>query len=594
MEETSPDSQTSCQGRVRSLSGNCQDFGDILLWSYGGFHQETGKWVMTKGIVSSKFQTCHFAFSLFAMMASLIMTATSAWAQESVIAIGKVNAIGSLANSASPIGATIGCSRTTTGGYLVTVTSAGAFAGASESDFMVETSMEDIYANDQNSAAAIQSVTADVVTVRVRTFDLEAMTPPDLAVAADDEFFFVIRRIDHLTSGQPLESRHLVAVGTVRSSGLLDTGFGVDGVQILTGRGTAGEYFIQLSKAGGFATDANAQYVLLLSPRGVSVPDISIRGSIYNAISDENALFYIRSEDVQAATAADDPVAADTSFSFAVFNASTQDTNGEGSSNLLKAVASVDGDSGNLLAGSTAYPGATISSVRTSPGRYDVFIDSPGSFAGVDDASLAAFVTLNNSNTIDDLAKTRVAVVDANRIRIDVSVDDVQHNNDEDGIPADGSFFVSVYDAAPVLRHDLRVGKQSTGSDARGAGIFNGSGAGQSLKLTLPGKAKRSAYFHASNRGSSVDSLRLKSGKIPSTVKVNFFLTSGGGGNVTATVRSGGTVATGLLPGDSVSVQASIRYRKLSKRPKAKVGLSSLSGYQPANVDTNLVLLKAK
>jgi hypothetical protein len=209
---------------------------------------------------------------------------------------------------------------------------------------------------------------------------------------------------------------------------------------------------------------------------------------------------------------------------------------------------------------------------------------------------LAAFVNLSidSIGTIDELAKTRVAVVNANRIRIDVAIDDVQHNNDEDGIPSDGSFSVSVFDAAPVLHHDLRVGKQSSGSDARGGGIFNGSGAGQSLKLILPGKAKRSAYFHASNRGDSVDSLRLRSGKLPSTVKTNFFLTSAGGGNITATVRSGGTVVEGLLPGESVSVQASIRYRKLSKRPKAKVGLSSLSGYQPANVDTNLVLLKAE
>jgi hypothetical protein len=297
---------------------------------------------------------------------------------------------------------------------------------------------------------------------------------------------------------------------------------------------------------------------------------------------------------VQAATAADDPVAADTSFSFAIFNPSTHDSNGESSSTLLKAIASVDGGSGNLLAGRTAYPGATISSMRTSAGRYDVFIDSPGAFAGVGDGSLAAFVTLNNSTNIDDLAKTRVAVVNADRIRIDVAVDDVQHNNDEDGIPADGSFFVSVYDAAPVLRHDLRVGKLSSGSDARGAGIFNGIGAGQSLKLILPGKAKRSAYFHASNRGASVDSLQLRSGKIPSTVKTNFFLISGGSGNITAAVRSGGTVAEGLLPGESVSVQASIRYRKLSKRPKAKLALSTLSGYQPVNGDTNLVLLKAK
>lgn len=566
---------------------------DILLWSYGGMAQCGRSCGMILGISLSSSMNHRPARALCLAIASLLMASAPARSQESIIAMGNSYWNGTLGSTASPIGATIACSHTTTGGYLVTVTSPGAFAGAATTDFMVETSMDDLYANDHNSAAAIQSVTADVVTVRVRTFDLEAMTPPDLAVAADAEFFFVIRRIDQLTSGQPLESRHLVAVGTVRSSGLLDTGFGINGVSILAGRGAVGEYFIQLGKPGGFATDANAQYILLLSPRGVSVPDVSLRGTCYNAIPDGLVTFYVRSEDVQAATAADDPVAADTSFSFAIFNASTHDSNGESSSTLLKAVASVDG-AGNLVAGRTAYPGATISSVKTSAGRYDVFIDSPGAFAGVDDASLAAFVTLNSSSQVDDLAKTRVAVVNANRIRIDVAVDDVQHNNDEDGIPADGSFFVSLYDAAPVLRHDLRVGKSSSGAGAAGNGVFNSNGAGQSVKLVLPGKAKRSAYFRAANRGGSMDALRLKSGKIPSTVKANFFLTSGGGGNITATVRAGGTVAGSLMPGEAVAVQASLRYKKLSKRPKAKVALSTLSGYQPANADTNLVLLKGK
>lgn len=549
---------------------------------------------MNTRIMNPSSTSTHAHRWLFVAVAALLLTPAFARSQESVIAMGKVYRSGTLLNSGSPIGATVESSNSSTGAYLVTVSKPGAFTGMTATDFIVETAMDDLYANDLNSGAAIHSITPDVLTVRVRTFDLEVLTPSDLSLAANADFYFVIRRVDHLTSGQPFESRHLVAVGTVRSSGLLDKGFGIDGVSILTGRGAEGEYFIQLSKTGGFNSDANGQYILLLSPRGISVPDVSIRGTSYNAVPEGAVTFYIRSEDVQAAMAADDPVAADTSFSFAIFNPYTHDTNGESGSTLLKAVASVNGAAGTLVAGSTSYPGATISVQRTSTGRYDVFIDSPGAFTGVDEASLAAFVTLNNSNNIDDLAKTRVAVVNASRIRIDVAVDDVQHNNDADGIPVDGSFFVSVYDAAPVLRHDLRVGKQSTGSDARGGGIFNGNGAGQSLKLVLPGKAKRSAHFRASNRGGSVDSLRLKSGAISSAVKANFFLTSGGGGNITATVRTGGTVATGLMPGESVTVQASIRYRKLSKRPKTKVGLSSLSGYQPANVDTNFVLLKGK
>jgi len=526
----------------------------------------------------------------------LFLVATASNGQESLISIGRVYQNGGFGGGVSPISAATNSSRNALGSYDITFEAAGAFAGATESDFIAEVTLEYVNSDDRCANATVESVTADLLTVRVRIADLENTTFPDLAVAADANFTYLVRRIDELENGQDFTSRHLVAAGTVRSSGLLDSGFGVGGISILTGKGNPGGYFIRLSKPGGFAADSGGHYVLLLSPRNTSVPDVAIRGGTFNANSDDYVDFYVKSDDVQQATATNDPVPTDTSFAFAIFDPVNYDAAGETGSNLLKVVASVDGASGNLVSGKAAYPGATITASKTSVGRYDVFIDAPGAFAGVEDSSLAAFVNLsiNSIGTIDELAKTRVAVVNANRIRIDVAIDDVQHNNDEDGIPSDGSFSVSVFDAAPVLHHDLRVGKQSSGSDARGGGIFNGSGAGQSLKLILPGKAKRSAYFHASNRGDSVDSLRLRSGKLPSTVKTNFFLTSAGGGNITATVRSGGTVVEGLLPGESVSVQASIRYRKLSKRPKAKVGLSSLSGYQPANVDTNLVLLKAE
>jgi hypothetical protein len=530
------------------------------------------------------------------LLALALSVTAAANGQESLISIGRVYQNGGFGGGVSPILAATNSTRNALGSYDITFESPGAFAGTTESDFVVETSMEYVNSDDRCATATVQSVTSDLLTVRVKIADLENTTFPDLAVAADANFTYLVRRIDELENGQAFASRHLVAAGTVRSSGLLDSGFGVGGISILTGNGGPGSYFIRLSKPGGFATDSNGHYVLLLSPRNTSVPDVAIRGGIFNANSDDFVDFYVKSDDVQQATATNDPVPTDTSFTFAIFDPVNYDAAGETGSNLLKAVASVDGASGNLVSGKAAYPGATITASKSSVGRYDVFIDAPGAFAGVEDSSFAAFVNLNidSIGTIDELAKTRVAVVNADRIRINVAIDDVQHNNDEDGIPADGSFFISLYDAAPVLRHDLRVGKQSTGSDARGGGIFNGSGAGQSLKLILPGKAKRSAYFHSSNRGASVDSLQLRSGKIPRTVNTNFFLTSGAGGNITATVITGGKVAEGLSPGESVSVQASLRYRKLSKRPKAKLALSTISGYQPANVDSNLVLLKAK
>lgn len=533
---------------------------------------------------------------LFANLLALALSVTSvANGQESLISIGRVYQNGGFAGGVSPILAATNSSQNATGSYDITFESTGAFAGTTESDFIVEVTVESVNSGDRCATATIQSVTADLLTVRVKIADLENTTFADLAVAADANFTYLVRRIDGLTDGQAFDSRHLVAVGTVRSSGDLDSGFGIGGISILSGNGGPGSYFVRLTKPGGFAADSNGHYVLLLSPRNISVPDVGIRGGTFNATSNDFVDFYVKSDDVQQATATNDPVPTDTSFSFAIFNPVLFDTAGQTGSNLLKAVASVDGVSGNLVAGKTAYPGATMTASKTSVGRYDVFIDAPGAFAGVEDSSLAAFVNLNINSiaTIDELAKTRVAVVDANRIRIDVSVDDVQHNNDEDGIPSDGSFFVSLYDAAPVLHHDLRVSKKSSGAGARGTGFFNGSGAGQSQTLRLKGKAPRSAFYRSSNSGDALDGLHLRSGKISSSVKANFFVTSGVRRNVTASAKTGATVESDLYPDESVSLQGTFRYRNLTKRPKAKVFLRSLSGYQPANQDTNQISLKA-
>jgi hypothetical protein len=532
---------------------------------------------------------------VYGMMALTFAFAVASNGQESLISIGRVYQNGAFAGGVSPISAATNSSRNALGSYNITIESPGAFAGAAESDFVVETSMEYVNSDDRGATAVIESVTADLLTVRVKIADLENTTFPDLAAAADANFTYLVRRIDELGNGEDFSSRHLVATGTVRSSGLLDSGFGVGGISILTGKGNPGGYFIRLSKPAGFTADSSGHYVLLLSPRNTSVPDVAVRGGTFNANSDDYVDFYVKSDDVQQATAANAPVPADTSFAFAIFNPGHYDSTGESGTNLLKVVASVDGASGNLVLGKAAYPGATITASKSSEGRYDVFVDAPGAFAGVADSSLAAFVSLNMSNLvpIDELAKTRVAVVNANRIRIDVAIDDVQHPNDEDGIPSDGSFFVSVYDAAPILHHDLRVSKKSSGTGARGAGVFNGSGTGQSQKLRLKGKAPRSAFYRSSNSGSSLDSLHLKSGKISSSVKANFFVTSGARRNITASVKSGAMVESNLYPNESIAIQGTFRYRNLVKRPKAKVFLRSLSGYQPANQDTNQVSLKA-
>ena len=513
-------------------------------------------------------------------------------AQDTIVAFGKIISGGTLAAAASPTGVIAGSIPNGTGSYNLSLFKTEAFTGTTAGDYVVETSISSVNHGDSICNASVVSISNDILTIRIRIMDLEDSAFPALAAAVNSDIMFVVRRIDGIASGTPIGSRHLVAAGNVRSSGDLDSGFGVDGVSVQTGRGGVGEYSVLLSKTGAFTTDSHNDYVMIVSPRNVGTPDVAVRGGSYYLISDDNATFYVRSDDVQSATPSNSPVAADTAFAFAIYRMGSEDAAGSPSSNLIAAIASVDGATGTLEAGRAAFPGAVVSSTRSSEGRYDIFIDAPGAFAGKDPAQYVSLVTLNSIGQIDKLAKTRVAIENAGRLRIDVNVDDVEHDTSDVGTPDDMSFFVTVYDAAPLLSHDLRVGPKSSGAKAKGAGIFNLSGARQSIKLAMPGVAKRRAFYRSVNSGPSVDSLRLKTGKISRSLKATFLLTSPLRRNVTAAAKSGGLVAEDLRPGDSVRLQGTIRYRKLSARPKSSILLRTISALQPSRQDTTKVFLQ--
>lgn len=555
----------------------------IRLLSYGGIFL----FAQSSGMSSRLHDLSRVAAFMLAMVA-----ASTIHGQDSLVAFGTVFNNGILAAGTSPIGAAMGSSIVATGSYNLTFTKTGAFVGTTADDYLVETTVSSVNHGDSVCNASILDITDDVLTVRVRVMDLEDAALPALAAAVNGEFMFVVRRIDGLTSGAPFGSRHLVAAGNVRSTGALDSGFALNGVAIFTGRGDVGEYFVNLFKTGAFTTDFNDDYVIVVSPRNVGTPDVAVRAGAFNATSDDIATFYVRSDDVQSSAPSNTPVKADTAFAFAIYRLGSEDATGSPSSTLLAAVASVDGMSGTLDAGQAAFPGAVVSSTRGSTGRYNVFVDAPGAFAGDVPEQYAALVTLNSSGQIDELAKTRVAIVDENRLRIDVNIDDVEHDTSDEGTPEDTSFFVTVFDTAPLLRHDLRVGPKANGAKSKGAGVFNASGAGQSIKMTLPGVSTRPAFYRSQNSGASVDGLHLRSGKVSRSLKTALFITSTPRRNVTAAARKGALVAEDLRPGKLVTLQATIRYRKLTKRPKSALLLRTLSELQPTGQDASKVFVK--
>ncbi len=345
-------------------------------------------------------------------------------------------------------------------------------------------------------------MTADLLTVKVVS-DLEDTAVPDLAVPSNLGFMFAVRRSDVLTAGAPMASRLLVATGTVLGNGTLESGFAPNGVSLQTGRWDTGRYYLRLAKTGAFATDNYPHYILLLSSRSIALPDVSVSGGGYNAINDDFMDFHIQTHDVQQSPASNDAVKANAAFSFVVYRITAEDATGTPATTLLAAAASVEGTTGNLVKGVASFPGASLTSERISQGRYRLTIDAPGAFAGSDSTRFAPFVGLNESGQIGEIAKARELVTDPDTLIVDVTVDDVQHNGDPDGIDADGAFFLTLYDTAPKLQPDLQVSSKAFGAGAKGDGIINQPGAGQSVILPVKGTSRRSTYLRGKNTGSA-------------------------------------------------------------------------------------------
>ncbi len=538
-------------------------------------------------------QGSHCQIPLLVILAAMFIPG-DCFAQDSLIAVGEVTNSSFLVSSFSPIGGTVAVQSVATGSRNITVAATGAFTGASDSDFVIQLTDAVPAQSDSALSAEVISVTPDLLTVRVRSMDVEVADPADIAVAKDINFAFAIHRIDGFTNGAPLESPYLLAAGSVNLNGGLVSGFGVDGHTMMTGKTETGRYFINVIKAGALAADSSSEYFLFLSTTSNALPDVGIRGSVFHTLSDDFANFKVATDDLQGATPSNGVFAADAPFAFAVYRIAPAETADMPRSKLLAAAATVNGTSGSLVEAKAGFPGVTISSLRVSEGFYRIFFDAPGAFAGVDASRYVPLVSMTSSTTIDEIVKAKTIVVNDNRMRVDVTVDDVQHNGDADGIPSDGSFFLTLYDTDPDMAHDLSLAPKKTGAGARGSGIISASGAGQTLNLALKGKKPKPVYYQVRQSGQSIDSLRLRTVGMSAKLLAQFYITSGTRRNVTAMAKTGAIVESGVLPGSSVGLQASVRYKSAKKRRNALFALRSISGYSPTSFDTTFVKTKPK
>lgn len=517
------------------------------------------------------------------MVLSVLGGASRLDAQESLVALGNVSGTGTLNSSANTVGAVVASSRTATGDFLVTVTAAGAFAGATAADFLVETAIRSTGSGDIVSNAAVSAVDDDVLTVRVRTADVESAASPNLAVAANANFAFAIRRVNSASLTAVGDSRFLVAAGHVSLGGSLVGGFGVGGVVPTTLRADAGDYFLTLTKAGAFQGDGLFDYVVLLSAVGSANADEAVRGGVSSVSSDDSVTINIHTDDVQT-SGGDSGSPVSTAFVFAVYRLEAGGATGAPTSRLNAALASIS-TGGDKVFAQSVFPGAVALSSRPATGHYEVDFIAANAFGSVSPNRFVPLVGLNSATLRDELIKANVSIPDANTLRVSVFIDDVQEGAASQGVATNAAFFLSLVDTAPVMGHDLTISPKKAPSAFRGAGILNATGVGQTIRLPLVRTKVRKVFFASKNIGRSVDDLRVKGQAIGGPLDSRFFLTTAGRRNVTSQVKIGAVASQGVRPGETAAFEGRIRYKKAARTPKIEARLRAISASKPAFVD---------
>jgi hypothetical protein len=528
----------------------------------------------------------HGVFTSLLAIASL----TSARADDSVVALGAVDAAGALDNSANSVAGVVASSRTGIGDFELTVTAAGAFAGSVVDDYTIEAMVRGAVSDDNLVYGRVTAVTNDVLTVTVRTADAEDNTNPDLAAAQDSAFYFLIRQVPAGNTPMDGESRFLMGVGGVSSGGVLNSGFGVDGVTVTSAQTNTGEYSINLNKTGGFVGDAIDDYVLIFCPIGGGVADEeTVRGNVSSVASDDTVLFEVLTDDVQQAVAGNLAVPTNESFSFAIYRLTGAETAGESASRLVFAAAAVESN-GVLDGGASRFGAGTVISSNPAAGLYEHDIVSPGAFAGVPSSRFVAQAFARSSGLIDRVINAGVNVVDDNTLRVLVAITDAQVAGEDTGVLQSLDHVFVIYDTDADFGPDLSIGTKKSFTTLKGRGVQNANGAGQGIKLNLTGTTERKFFLAAENTGHSIDGIRLKGIGTAGPLNTSFFRTTGGKTNVTAEVKIGAVVAEDVFAGEIIRFEGRSAYGSATTRPTKTMKVRGLSGFEPSSID----LVKAK
>lgn len=504
------------------------------------------------------------------------------FAQDNVVALGRVNSAGTLLNGTTTVNGVITTALNGTGDYTVEVTSTGAFAASDANDYLMQVTVSSTATGDETIKANVTGVTDDVVTINVHVDDVEDLTNPSLALEVNSAFHFVLYRIPE-TLPAVGGTRFLIGTGLVDGAGTLLSGTGVGGITVSSVRDATGDYDVVLSKAGAFVGDVLNDYVLALSVRSGGAQDQAVRGAPSNATSDDEIVFNIHTDDVQANPDAGTGTPANEDFYFTIYRIAP--VSGLPASRLLVALARVD-NAGLLLSSPNAFDGGTMSASLIGTGSYRVTIVSPGAFAGRSATEFVAHANLDQSVSSDEAILSDVTIPDDDTLEVSVNINDVEQAGQTAGVAVNRPFFLSLFDARAELQPDLRIGEKGSLTKMKGNDNYNATGSGQQLRLELVSTSRRKYFFALENDGNIADNVRVKKKGAGSLVRTNYFRLTGGRANVTAKVKKAGSIEEAVSPGAFVRYEGRIKYLSSENRPGRKIRLTGSSLISPTATDT--------
>lgn len=520
----------------------------------------------------------------------LLGTAHHAFSQQpTLIAFGRVDESGGITRYATTVDATISGMGFTNGRCVVEVERENAFIGYTVDEIVVHTTLTSPVYKKTNVVASINDLTDHKISVDVRMSDIEDSAAPDAHVPEDCPFYFAIHRIPGGASIIPGSSPYLFATGRYGSFGAISSGVTVPDCEVTSNWVSDGYVELTFTKPGAFADDDGSDYVVIATPYSTGSQDKMVRVYTSDFATDDSVTIRFRTYDAQDESDDDNIDPINETVYYTIYRVPTIHANSYYQSNQLTAMGRIDGSDASIFGATTSLPGGIISANRVGTGNYEIFIESPGAFAGLNLNDFTLQLSIDHHANIDELVSGRAVVIDANTLRIDAHVDDVEQPGTDLGTPTDRNVTFLLHSTQVRLRSDMKIGKKLNAAKMKGNNLYNLNAAGQ--KIRVRGKGSRARYFFAAqNDGNLQDTLTLrKSGKFRGN-KPGIIRLTGGRANVTARVKSGGLKMPDMNANQSVRFKAKVKIRGARRSSKLRLVTASTRG---GSSDTCLAKVKA-